>query len=79
MPSRTEAHPMSEDERRRRIAAILAKGVIRWRKRARAARIAPTPESAESLENGLELPGETRLSVSESARGLRLRDDGDAG
>ena len=79
MPSRTEEQPMSADERRRSIAAILAKGVIRWRRRARAARIAPTPESSESLKNGLELRGKTRLSVSEGTRGLRLRDDGDAG
>lgn len=79
MPSRTEAHLMSANERRRSIAAILAKGVICWRRRARAAGIAPTPESSESLENGLELRGEATLSVSDGTRGLRLRDDGDDG
>ena len=68
---------MSLAERRREVAAILARGVIRWRKRARAAGIAPTPESPESHENGLELPGETRLSVSDGTRGLRLRHNGD--
>ena len=77
MPRRAEAPSMSADERRRQVAAILARGVLRLRHIARIGGNTHAPESQNSPENGLELPGETRLSVPDGTRGLRLRDDGD--
>jgi len=76
MPRLIEAECTSPAERRQEVAAILARGVLRWRERARAAEIAPTPDW-NSPGSGLELSGETRLSVSHSTRGLRLRAVGD--
>ena len=77
MPRRTEAQPISPVERRREVAAILARGILRLRRIARIGGNMHAPESQDLPENGLELPGETRLSVSDGTRGLRLRDDGD--
>ena len=37
MPNHRDDPVLSPDERRRRIAAILAKGVARWRRRTKAA------------------------------------------
>ena len=79
MPRRTEVQPLSPDNRRREVAAILARGILRLRRNVRSGGNRHAQESQDSSENGLELPGETRLSVSESTRGLRLRDDGDDG
>ena len=78
MPQRTELHPMSPGERRREVAAILARGVLRLRRIARIGGNMHAPESRNLPENGLELPGETRLSVSDGTRGLRLRDEGES-
>lgn len=50
-------------DRRREIASILARGVIRWRRRAKSAGIIDTQKSAVSGKTRLELSGETRLSV----------------
>ncbi len=77
MPRWTEEHSMSPDDRRREVAAILARGVLRLRRIARIRRNVPVPESRDLSEKGLELPGETRLSASDGTRGLRQRDDGD--
>ncbi len=77
MPRRTEAPSMSADERRREVAAILARGILRLRRIARIGGDMSAPESQNSPENGLELPGEPRVSVSGSTRGSRLRDQGD--
>jgi len=77
MPRRTEAHSMSADERRREVAAILARGILRLGRNARIGGNMHAPESQNLPKNGLELPGDTRLSVSDGTRGLRLRDDGD--
>ena len=60
-------------ERRAGIAAILAKGVVRWRRRAQSAR--HPAESPPISETRLELSGETRLSV--RTRGFTPRGDGD--
>lgn len=54
---------LSPTDRRREVAALLAKGVARWRKREKAAGFMPVSESPPEPENGLELSGETRLSV----------------
>ena len=77
MSRRTEMPSMSPDERRREVAAILARGVLRLRRIARIGGNMHASESQNVPENGLELPGETRLSVSDGTRGLRLRDAGD--
>lgn len=77
MQRSTEAHFKSAEERRREVAAILARGVLRLRRVARIRGNIPTPESRDLSEKGLEFPGETRLSASDGTRGLRLRDDGD--
>ncbi len=54
---------MTIDERRREIAAILARGILRLRKRRQFTPDATFRELSESVPQGLELSGETRLSV----------------
>ena len=77
MPQRTEPQLKSSVERRREVAAILARGVLRLRRINRTGGCTHAPESLPGRRNCLELPAETRLSVSGSTHGLRLRDDGD--
>ena len=77
MPSHLECSTLSPDDRRREVASILAKGVIRWRQRAKTARLKHAPESAPPAENGLEVSAETRLSVSDRTRGFTPRGSGD--
>jgi len=77
MLHRTEAHIMSPAERRREVAAILARGVVRLRRRNPTDGLTHAPESSPNPEKSLELPAETRLSGSHGTRGLRLRDEGD--
>lgn len=62
-------------DRRREVASILARGVIRWRRRAKAAGIIDAQKFPPSGETRLELSGETRLSV--GTRGFTPRSDGD--
>lgn len=77
MPRTTEVQELSADVRHREIAAILARGVVRLRRvnQTNEARVVQNP--ALCLGTGLELSGETRLSVPKRTRGLRLRDEGD--
>ncbi len=77
MPLRASESTISPVDRRRQVASILAKGVIRWRRRAKTASIIDAQESAPAGEDRLELSRETRLSVSDDTRGLSPRDDGD--
>lgn len=58
-----DAAHLSPANRRREVAALLAKGVARWRKRAKATGFMHAPESSPEPESCLELSGETRLSV----------------
>ena len=62
MPS-SQFDPLTPEQRREQIAAILARGLLRTLQQSR-----PHADSAaETLEfstEGLEVPGETRLSVS---------------
>lgn len=51
----------SPEERRRQVAAILAEGVIRYR---RIAQLAAVGDLSRSRDTGLEVLSETRLSVS---------------
>lgn len=76
MPTCTEP-ALSPADRRRQVASILAKGIIRWRRRAKAAGIIHAEKSPPSPETGLELPDQTRLSVSDGTRGFTPRVDGD--
>ena len=69
------ASDLSPAERRREVASILARGVIRWRRRAKSAGTIVTEKSAVSGETRLELSGKTRLSV--GTRGFTPRSDGD--
>ena len=63
--------------RRQEVASILAKGVLRWHRRAKAAGIAEPAKPPPIPEKGLEFLGETRLSVPHGTRGLSPRDAGD--
>lgn len=76
MPSRTDA-PLVPTERRRQVASILARGVIRWRRQAKLTGLVDAQKSAPAAENPLELSRETRLSVSDGTRGFTTRADGD--
>jgi len=50
-------------QRRRELASILARGVIRWHRRAKTAGLIDAQKSPPSKETPLGLPGETGLSV----------------
>jgi hypothetical protein len=76
MPTCTEP-TLSPADRRRQVASILARGVIRWRRRAKSAGIIDAKKSPPGRETGLELSRETRLSVSDGTRGFTPRDDGE--
>jgi len=59
---------MTADQRLHEIAAILARGFLRWKKRAKSAtdsgKFATTSQNPpKSAPGGLEVSGETRLSV----------------
>ena len=77
MSTGNEAQFISPDERRREVATILARGVLRVRHIARISGNSRASETQGLAENGLEFSSETRLSASNGTRGLRLRDDGD--
>jgi len=66
---------LSPTDRRREVAAILARSVMRWHKRAKAAGIIDAQKSPFPAEPRLELSGETPLSV--GTRGFTPRSDGD--
>ena len=77
MPKHHNDEHLCPVERRREVASILARGVVRWCRRAKAAGIIDAQKSRRGREIGLELSRETRLSVSDGTRGLWPRDDGD--
>jgi hypothetical protein len=74
MPKRTAA-PLDPAERRREVASILARGVMRWCRHVKSAGLIETQKSPPGGETRLELSGETRLSV--GTRGFTPRSDGD--
>ena len=63
MPRRPEMPSLSADERRREVAAILARGVFRLRQINQTGGFTHAPKSLPDRQNGLELSGETRLSM----------------
>lgn len=76
MPKRSFQPDLTSADRRREVAAILAKAVIRMRKRAASDATSPLPQFPESSKSGLANPAETRPSVVRT-HGLCLRDEGD--
>jgi len=75
---RNDPSNLTTADRRREIASILARGVIRWHRCAKSAGIINAEKSEKSPPSGetcLELPGKTRLSV--GTRGFTPRSDGD--
>jgi hypothetical protein len=76
MPKRTDA-PLDPAVRRRQVASILARGVVRWRRQVKATTISDAQKSRPAAETCLELSRKTRLSVSDGTRGFTPRDDGD--
>ena len=72
-----EPAELTPAERRRRIASILAKGAVRWRKRAKAGGFVPVSMPSRDCKKALDLPGHSRLSVSDGTRGFTPRGDGD--
>ena len=69
MPTAITTSDMSAEQRRHAVAAILARGVLRYHRRIR--RLSrPAKNSSDSSPGGLEVLGDTRLSVSERTRGL---------
>jgi hypothetical protein len=77
MPKRQDSTELSPPDRMRKVAAILARGLLRRRQRARAGGFMPAQKSSPEPWNSLEVTGETRLSVSDGTRGLSPQDDGD--
>ena len=77
MPKNCSTDDLSPTDRRSEIASILARGVIRWHRRAKASGIINAQKPPESGENGLELSRETRLSASDATRGFTPPDAGD--
>jgi hypothetical protein len=76
MPKRYADEHLSPADRRRELASLLAKAVVRWHRMARTAGKLDAQKSSPGREIGLELLRETRLSVG-GTRGLSLRNDGD--
>ena len=77
MPRQHADEYLSPADRRREVASILAKGLVRWHRTARTAGYLDAQKSSPGCEIGLELFRETRLSVVNGTRGLGPRDDGD--
>jgi len=50
MPANTTDVDMSPVDRRQQVAAVLARGLARWRRRARAGGFAPAPEISPERE-----------------------------
>lgn len=76
MSASSNLPPLTAAARRQEIAAILAKGVLRWHQRTRVAGLSDPQNPPPSIENGLEFPAQTRLSGPRT-RGLSPREDGD--
>jgi len=77
MPKQCADEHLSPADRRREVASILAKGVVRWHRTTKTAGHLDAQKSSSGREIGLELSRETRLSVVNDTRGLWPRDDGD--
>ncbi len=65
MPSCHETAEPVPAERRREIAAILVKGIVRWRRGIVKSGLSRPPEGRFFPQKGLELPGPLSLTVSD--------------
>lgn len=63
MLSNRDPESMTSDERRREVACIMAKGLLRCVRASRVCDSATTVKSGEVVEIPLDLPAEMRLSV----------------
>jgi hypothetical protein len=61
--SNRDPESMTSDERRREVASIMAQGLVRRVRASRSGDSAAGEESAEDVQNPLDLPVKTRLSV----------------
>ncbi|MCK6485487.1 MAG: hypothetical protein L6R00_15270 [Phycisphaerae bacterium] len=77
MPKQRADEHLSPADRRREVAAILAKGLVRWHRTTQTAGNLDAQKSSPRRKIGLELSRETRLSVVNGTRGLWPRDHGD--
>ena len=69
MISTTDPESMTPDERRLEVASILACGLLRRVRTAKSAESPPPETSSKARRNGLDVPGETRLSVAQRPAG----------
>lgn len=69
MISQTDPESMTAEERRREVAAILAKGLLRRLRAAEPAASSPAKRVSKGSKTGLELSAETRLSVAQRPDG----------
>lgn len=69
MKSSREPESMTSGQRRREVAAILAQGLLRYRRRAGLGMPAASSEIHPEAQNCLELPGESRLHVADGSAG----------
>lgn len=69
MPDLAAIPALTPDDRRRAVAAILAKGLVRWHRRARAVGLLATPTGCPPPDKGLEVWGDSRLSVARRTSG----------
>jgi hypothetical protein len=69
MSTQSASSPLTGEQRRQAVAAILARGVLRYHRRIRRLDSGPGENSPDSSPEGLEVLGETRLSVSERTKG----------
>jgi hypothetical protein len=69
MPKVTLDSEMTPEQRRRAVAVILARGVLRYHRRISRLESGQPKNSPESSPDGLEVFGETRLSVSQCSAG----------
>ena len=74
MPSTHEPADLTPDGRRRGITAILAKGVVRWRRGVVKSGLTPPPEGPFLPQKGLELSGPLSLAVADRTASWRSSD-----
>ena len=69
MPRIHAPDSVTPEQRRREIAAILALGILRFRRMARLGLPATPPESSPQTQNRLEVSRESRLHVADGSAG----------
>jgi hypothetical protein len=78
MPMRSgRADELTPEQRRAEVIAILARGLLRYHRRMFHGGLNPREKNPPPHQICLELPAETRLSVSDNTRGFSPREHGD--